>query len=200
MTPVNNVDRLKLITEFRNYVQDLLSGAIKVKMQLTDLLENHPHQNSLSVFLTSFNTSGEKKKTPPGEAVRSAGERRKLLGKPRDYQRFLDKEGPSYDEGFMLDIEFDFDAGTCTVHNINLPLRMRNLGIGGGIVRGAEILAKKMDMSVMSVPAEHRAAAFWLKNGYSFSFESEKKFYQSNSGRSNLYIAYDMRKEIKNSF
>lgn len=196
MNVINRSDRFNLITEFRSSIQGILSDNLKVKMHISDFSEEHLGENSLSVFLTSIAGSAVKKEAKPVEAVRSTKERRKLMGKPRDFQYFLEKEGPAYDEEFMLDIEFDYDTGTCTIHHINLPLRMRGGGFGSRIVQKAELIAKKMGMVTVYVPAEHRATAFWLKNGYQFAFPAERNFYESNSERSNVYIAYDLRKSI----
>ncbi|MFZ5649245.1 MAG: hypothetical protein ACOY4I_00120 [Bacillota bacterium] len=197
MNIINRSDRFNLITEFRNNIQSIFSDQLRVKMQVSSFSEEHLGGSSLSVFLTSEAASAEKQKTLTEEALLSTKARRKLLGKPRDFQRFLDKEGPSYDKEFMLDIEFDYNTGTCTIHHINLPLHMRDRGFGGCIVQKAELLAKKMGMTDVYVPAEHRATAFWLKRGYRFTFPAEKIFYESNSGRSNIYIAYDLRKNIE---
>lgn len=196
MNVIYRSDRFNLITEFRGNIQGILPDYFKVKMHISDFSEEHLGENSLSVFLTSIAVSAEKKEETPVEAVRSTKDRRKLLGKPRDFQHFLEKEGPAYDEEFMLDIEFDFDTGTCTIHHINLPLRMRGGGAGSRIVQKAELLAKIMGMAAVYVPAEHRATSFWLKNGYRFAFPAEKSFYEGNSQRSNIYIAYDLRKNI----
>ncbi|KKM12509.1 hypothetical protein SY88_02940 [Clostridiales bacterium PH28_bin88] len=91
-------------------------------------------------------------------------------------QQFLNKEGPSYDQEFMLDIEINYDSETCTIHHINLPFLFREQGLGSRIILEIEKMAQKLGMKVMYIPSEHRATSFWLKNGFDFTFSQEKDF------------------------
>lgn len=195
MAGILNIKIINLIARFRKDIQEIFEGYLKIKMQLSDLSEETPEENTLNILFNSDTSAGD----PSPEAVKAGPEPhslRRLVGKPWEFQHFMNKEGPSYDEEFMLDLEFNYDHGICTIHHINLPLHIRGRGVGGCIVEKTEHLAHRMGMKVVYVPAEHRATAFWIKKGYQFNFQAEQTFYEANSGRSNIYIAYDLRKHI----
>lgn len=206
MTGSLSSEKLDLISRLRGEIQEMLAGQLKLKMYVSDYLEEHPGENVLAVLFTSGSGSGaESRESPPdhvpGRDLRTDRQpaRRKppvLVGKPRHFQQFLNKEGPDYDREFMLDLEFNYGSATCTIYHINLPGFLRGKGLGTIIVNGAELLARQMGMEKIYVPAEHRATPFWLKNGYRFGFPGEEAFFRKNSSRSNLYVAYDLRKEL----
>lgn len=196
VTGLMSIDIQEEIARFRNDMQDIFADRLKVKMHVQDLMEEHPGENALTIFLTS-GVFIEGDTTPQQEeADGNTGKKGVLVGKSRDFQRFLNKEGPSYDGQFMLDLEINYDTGTCTIHNINLPLQLRKMGVGGLILEKTEGLAGRLGMTTIYAPSEHRATNFWLKNGYHFYFAQEKTFYEKNANKSNLYVAYDLRKRI----
>ena len=196
MAGLMSIDIQDNITRFRNDMQDIFADRLKVKMHVQDLMEEHPGENALTIFLTSGVFTEADTCPQKEEASDNAGKKGLLVGKSRDFQRFLNKEGPSYDGQFMLDLEINYDSGTCTIHNINLPLQLRNLGVGGLILEKTEKMAGRLGMTMIYAPSEHRATSFWLKNGYQFYFAGEKTFYEKNANKPNLYVAYDLRKKI----
>lgn len=195
MAGLMSIDMQDDIARFRNDMQNIFADRLKVKMHVQNLMEEHPGENALTIFLIS-GVFTEVDTAPRREEADNAGKKGLLLGKSRDFQRFLNKEGPSYDGQFMLDLEINYDTGTCTIHHINLPLQLRNLGVGGLILEKTEKLAGRLGMTMIYAPSEHRATSFWLKNGYQFYFAGEKTFYEKNSNKSNLYVAYDLRKKL----
>jgi len=196
VTGLISIDMQEDIARFRNDMQDIFADRLKVKMHVQDLMEEHPGENALTIFLTSGVFKEADTAHQQENADVNTGKKGLLLGKPRDFQRFLNKEGPSYDGQFMLDLEINYDTGTCTIHHINLPLQLRNLGVGGLILEKTEKLAGRLGMTMIYAPSEHRATSFWLKNGYQFYFGGEKTFYEKNANKANLYVAYDLRKKI----
>ncbi|MFZ5632481.1 MAG: GNAT family N-acetyltransferase [Bacillota bacterium] len=193
MTGLISTGNQNLIARLRSDIQEVFGGRLKIKMYISDFSEEHPGENKAGIFFTS-NIEGDG--APVEEPGSAAAPARILVGKPRDFQQFLDKEGPSYEEEFMLDLEINYDTGTFAVHHINLPGHLRNRGLGTQIVNKMEQLARELGMETVYVPSEHRATSFWLRNGYTFTFSGEKAFYEKNRDRSNLYVAYDLRKTI----
>ncbi|MCL6479033.1 MAG: GNAT family N-acetyltransferase [Peptococcaceae bacterium] len=193
MTGLINPVNQDLITRLRSDIQRVFADRLRIKMYINDFSEDHPGENKLDIFFTSDiesnGATGEEPEPAPAPV-------KLLVGIPRDYQQFLNKEGPSYEEEFMLDLEIDYDTLTLTVHHINLPGHLRNRGLGSRIVGKIEQLAREMGMEAVYIPSEHRATSFWLKNGYAFAFTVEKAFYEKNRDRSDLYVAYDLRKKI----
>ncbi len=118
-----------------------------------------------------------------------------IVDRHRIFQQFLTKEGVYYHLEFMLDLEFNYQTGICTIHHLNLPSHLRNMGFGSRLIGETEKLARKLSMTAVKVPSEHRATSFWLKNGYGFTFSHEKDFYTKHMGRDNLYLAYDLQKK-----
>lgn len=187
-----NLEIMDLISRLRGEIQDMLGGQLKLKMFIWDLLENHPGENAVGVMFVI-----EADADPDVEASGSGPDPIiKLVGKHRDFQQFLNKEGPFYEQEFMLDLEFDYGTGVCTIHHINLPGQLRNKGLGTAIAEKTERLAVMMGMELMYVPSEHRATSFWLRNGYRFDVPGEQSFYEKNRDKSNLYVAYDLKKKI----
>lgn len=203
-----DLERLDLVSCLRGEIQQMLGRQQKVKMFVCDLLEEHPGENAVGVlFVSEADTGEESAPLPAGPVSGGSGQRRNgsgsvqdqqviLVGKPREFQQFLNKEGPFYNQEFMLDLEFNYGTEICTVHNINLPSHLRNSGLGSAIIKKTEDLARAMGMKTVCVPSEHRATAFWLKNGYRFEIPGEKIFYEKNKDKTNLYVAYDLRKII----
>ncbi|MCL6611403.1 MAG: GNAT family N-acetyltransferase [Peptococcaceae bacterium] len=194
-----SVENLDAISRLHGCIQGILESRLKVKMHISDFMEDNPGQNSLGVLFTS--DAGAEAEAPGGPARREEPDRKTgpavfLVGKHRDFQQFLNKEGPFYDEEFMLDLEFNFDTKICTIHHINLPGRLRGKGLGSAIIEKTEKSAGEMGMRMIYVPSEHRATHFWLKNGYQFGFSRERSFYEKNREKPNLYVAYDLRKRI----
>lgn len=207
MTGLVNMERLDLISRLRGEIQDFLGSQLKIKMFICDLLEEHPGENAVGVLFVSESEPGEAAgPSPSGHSAKGIPQEEApgdctdpavmLVGKHRDFQQFLNKEGSFYEEEFMLDLEFNYGTGICTVHYINLPGHLRNMGLGSAIVKQAEQLALEMDMEIIYVPSEHRATSFWLRNGYRFDIPGEKAFFEKNRGKANLYAAYDLRKKI----
>lgn len=207
MSGLVNMERLELISRLRGEIQDMLDSRLKIKMFICDLLEEHPGENAVEVLFASESESreaagpsppcpsanGSPQEESPGSGTNQAAI---LVGKHRDFHQFLNKEGPFYEEEFMLELEFNYGTGVCTVHLINLPGRLRNKGLGSAIAAKSEQLALAMGMETIFVPSEHRATAFWLRNGYLFEIAGEKAFYEKNRDKPNLYVAYDLRKRI----
>lgn len=209
MTGWLSTENLDLIARLHGKVQDLFEGRIRLRMHVWDFSEDHPGESAVGVLLlsdtvpaahTGDNCVAAQEKNSP----RAGGSRRSgdvsgpvLVGKPREFQEFLNKEGPDYEEGFMLDLEFNYGSGTCTIHNINLPGRLRGGGFGSAIILEAERLAREMGMQSVYAPSEHRSTSFWLKNGYRFTYEGEEGFFLKNRERPRLYVAYDLRKKFQ---
>lgn len=210
MSGTLSVEKLAMITRLRGDIQEQLEGELKIKMIVCDLMEEHPGENAVGVLLLSDSGAVAEGAFPPapggGEPAVDArqskyqpdtGSTAVLVGKHRDFQQFLNKEGPLYEDEFMLDLEFNYNSETCTVHNLNLPGRLRGKGLGSAIISIIERLARNMDLQLIYAPSEHRATSFWLKNGYRFKYPVEEDFFRKNSHKPNLYVAYDLRKPIE---
>ena len=98
---------------------------------------------------------------------------------------------------FIIDLEFNYHTKTALLYHITLPQNLRNKGLGTMIVQLIELLAGKLGLQSISLPAEHDSTRFWLKLDYQFRYPGEKNFYDQHAKRQNLNLAYELYKDLK---
>lgn len=192
------LDAADLFSRFRDRVEETFGGALTVRLVTEEPVAG---RHTCSIMLTGELTA--KPQPPAGapaagdeESARGNSGTKTIVGKHIDLQGFFRKDEPPYSEEFMLDLEFNPGNRTCTIHNINLPYFLRERGAGSKIIREIEKLCRSLGMQYVYVPSEHDATNFWLKQGYRFTFGHEQSFFLKNRQRKNIFIAYDLRKDL----
>lgn len=183
---------MDFFSEFRNRVEELFEGRLSIRL-ITEESDTHNYPNSIllagePVEKPEHVSNGAEETNQPKIEIKT------IIGKHLELKSFFNKDEPPYSEEFMLDLEFDYGTETCTIHHINLPYCLRDRGAGSQIIKEIENLCHVMGMKNIYVPSEHNATNFWLKHGYQFNFDHEKRFFDRNRQKKNIFIAYDLRK------
>lgn len=184
--------RIELFLTLREELEALFQGRLNVFLISEEINQS---ANTFSVLFLGRPKDGEtagKRQPGRGEAPEKV-----IVGRYAELKkRFYNKNVPPFSEEFLLDLEYDYGAGVCIVHYLNLPVVFRGRGAGTRVVKKIEKLGKQVGIRTISVPTEHNAVHFWLKQGYSFTSAGEKEFFQRHENRKNLFIAYAMHKNI----
>ncbi|MEW6274822.1 MAG: GNAT family N-acetyltransferase [Bacillota bacterium] len=186
--------RIELFLTLREELEALFQGRLNVFLISEEINQS---ANTFSVLFVGQPKDGET--AGKGQPGRGEVPEKVIVGRYAELKnRFYNKNVPPFSEEFLLDLGYDYGAGVCVVHYLNLPVLFRGRGAGAQVVKKIEKLGKQVGIRTISVPAEHNAVNFWLKQGYSFTNAREKEFFQRHEDRNNLFIAYDLHKNLSN--